>query len=109
MYTRSKPLLKNSYWVCIFFILFWIKTIQLVEIKEQLEALKRLNESKSEVREVCLDEKLGKQNYDYDANELFAPITKIVTDRIKVNWGEQVYCKAIEELNELDVHKRFSK
>ena len=42
--------------------------------------MKRLSKIASKVREVPLQEKIGKQDYHYEVKELFEPITEAATD-----------------------------
>ena len=76
------------------------------------------------VQQVRLVEKLGKEGYHYDMNELFEPITKTITDisqnllgdtksnaKVFENLDESnIYVKTLESMNENEViHSGLSK
>ena len=46
-----------------------------IHTRDDLEKLKKLQETKSLVRKERLKEKLGKQNFHYDLEEVFEPVT----------------------------------
>ena len=53
--------------------------------KEERATFKKFATSQVKVKQLRLQEKLGKQDYQYDVEELYEPITKAVTDT-KKNW-----------------------
>ena len=70
------------------------------ENKEGLEALKKLGALEYKKRELHLQEHLGDQDYQYDANDLFEGIIKTVTDTEDEVVGEIKYTtKASEALD----------
>ena len=72
--------------------------------------MKRLGEFEAKVREIRLLQKTGKRDYHFDPKELFEPITKTVTDKVKNFFEESRYnTQAIEELIETNIHVNFLK
>ena len=47
-----------------------------IHTRDDLEKIKKLQETKSSVRKESLKEKLGKQDFHYDLEEVFEPVTK---------------------------------
>ena len=69
--------------------------------KDELKNLEELEDVQSKVKQVRLVEKLGKQGFHYDVNELVAPITKAVThSNQKLLEETKSNTKAIENLEE---------
>ena len=51
-----------------------------IKIKDDLKDLEELADLQSKVKQVRLEEKLGKQGFHYDTKQLFEPITKTIKD-----------------------------
>ena len=62
-----------------------------IHIRDDLEKLKKLQETKSLLHKERLKEKLGKQDFHYDMEEVFEPVT---TKQVESNEKQQ---KAIDK------------
>lgn len=72
-----------------------------VKNKDDLQDLEELADLQSKVKQVRLEEKLGKQGFHYDTKQLFEPITKTIMDTNQKLLEETKYnTKAIENLDE---------
>ena len=80
-------------------IIYW--RIYSIKNIHKLEHLEELADLQSELKQVRMVEKLGKQGFQYDIKELFEPITKAVTEsNQKLLEENKSTTKAIEELKE---------
>ena len=71
-----------------------------IHTREDLEKLKKLQETKSSVRKERLKEKLGKQDFHYDLEEVFEPVTtKQVESNEKQLQAIENQTRAIEHNN----------
>ena len=76
-----------------------------VKNKDDLQDLEELADLQSKVKQVRLEEKLGKQGFHYDTKQLFEPITKTITDTNQKLLEETKYnTKAIENLDESNTY-----
>ena len=54
-----------------------------IKDREELEKLNKLVSLQNQVQEVRLQDKLGKQNYQYESKELIKPVNKSIQDSSK--------------------------
>ena len=81
--------------------------IQSIKNKDDLKDLEELADLQSKVKQVRLDEKLGKQGFHQDTKQQFESITKAVTDTNEKFLEETKYnTKAIESLDESNVQAK---
>ena len=81
--------------------------IYTIKNKAGSKDLEELSELQTKVKQVRLEEKLGKQGFHYDTKQLFEPITKTITDTNQ-KLMEETKCntKAIENLDEPNVQAK---
>ena len=81
------------------------RMINLSKNENDLKDLEELADLQSEVKQIRLVEKLGKQGSQFDAKKLFEPITKEVKDTSQKLLEEtKSTTKAIEKMDERIVH-----
>ena len=75
--------------------------IQSVKNKDDLKDLEELTNLQSQVKQIRLEDKLGKQGFHYDTKQLFEPIRTAVTDTSqKLIEETKINTKAIENMDD---------
>ena len=88
--------------------------IRLIKNKDDLKDLEELTKLQSQVKRIRLEDKLGKQGYNYDTKQLFEPrltdtsqklleVTKINTKAIENPEESNKYVKTLESINKNEV------